>query len=45
MSTLTWWRQVLRRAGVDAIRVSTGAPYLEELIRFFRMRERRMATA
>jgi hypothetical protein len=31
----------LRRAGVDRIAISTGTPYVQSLIRFFRMRERK----
>jgi uncharacterized protein (DUF58 family) len=37
-------RSVLRAAGVDVIEVSAGEPYARELVRFFRMRERRLAT-
>lgn len=34
-----------RRTAVDAMRVRTDTPYVDELYRFFRMRERRMRTA
>jgi uncharacterized protein (DUF58 family) len=34
---------VFQRNGIDAIRVRTDRPYVPELIRFFRMRERRYA--
>lgn len=34
-------RATLRSAGVDLIEVSTGGGHLEELLRFFRLRERR----
>ena len=34
-------RQMLRAAGVDALDLSTAAPYLPALLRFFRMRARR----
>jgi uncharacterized protein (DUF58 family) len=33
-----------RGSGVDAIELNAGEPYMRELIRFFRMRERRLAT-
>jgi uncharacterized protein (DUF58 family) len=33
-----------RGASVDAIELNAGEPYMRELIRFFRMRERRLAT-
>jgi uncharacterized protein (DUF58 family) len=35
--------EILRRTGVDAIHIRTDAAYLDEVHRFFRMRERRMA--
>ena len=35
--------ELLRRTGVDAIHIRTDAAYLDEVHRFFRMRERRMA--
>ncbi len=35
--------ETLRRTRVDAIHVSTDKPYVDELFRFFRMRERRYA--
>ncbi len=35
--------QVFQRTRVDAIRVRTDKPYVEEIYRFFRMRERRYA--
>jgi len=35
--------ETLRRTRVDAINVSTDKPYVDELFRFFRMRERRYA--
>jgi uncharacterized protein (DUF58 family) len=35
--------QLFRRCKVDAIRVCTDRPYIEEIYRFFRMRERRYA--
>ncbi len=35
--------ETLRRTRVDAIHVSTDKPYVDELYRFFRMRERRYA--
>jgi uncharacterized protein (DUF58 family) len=35
-------RALLRRLGVDSIEINTGAPYVPELIKFFRMRERRL---
>lgn len=34
--------EVLRSLGVDALGVWTGRPYIQELSRFFRMREKRM---
>lgn len=34
---------LLRTSGVDAIEVHAGEPYLKELIRFFRVRERRLS--
>lgn len=34
----------LRGAGVDVIDVETGRPYVQELVRFFAARERRLAT-
>ena len=34
-------QKTLRRAKVDCIRVSTDKPYVQELVRFFRMREKR----
>ena len=37
--------ETFRRTAVDAMRVRTDIPYVDELYRFFRMRERRMATA
>jgi uncharacterized protein (DUF58 family) len=35
-------RRLFRRLGVDAIEINTGRPYVPELIKFFRMRERRL---
>lgn len=35
--------EILRRTGVDAMHVRTDRPYIEEIYRFFRMRERRLA--
>lgn len=35
--------QILQRTRVDAIRVRTDRPYVDEIYRFFRMRERRYA--
>jgi uncharacterized protein (DUF58 family) len=35
--------RILRRNKVDAIHVRTDRPYVEEIYRFFRMRERRYA--
>ena len=35
-------RRLFRRLGVDAIEINTGAPYVPELVKFFRMRERRL---
>jgi uncharacterized protein (DUF58 family) len=35
-------RSVFRRLGVDSIEINAGAPYVPELIKFFRMRERRL---
>jgi uncharacterized protein (DUF58 family) len=35
-------RRMFRRLGVDSIEINTGAPYVPELIKFFRMRERRL---
>lgn len=35
--------QIFRRNRIDAIRVRTDRPYVEEIYRFFRMRERRIA--
>jgi hypothetical protein len=35
--------QVFQRTGVDAIHVRTDRPYVSEIYRFFRMRERRYA--
>ena len=35
-------RRLFRRLGVDTIEINTGAPYVPELIKFFRMRERRL---
>lgn len=35
---------ILRRTRVDTIRIRTDRPYIPELYRFFRMRERRMAS-
>jgi len=35
-------RRLLRRLGVDSIEINTGRPYVPELIKFFRMRERRL---
>jgi uncharacterized protein (DUF58 family) len=35
-------RRLLARLGVDTIEINTGAPYVPELIKFFRMRERRL---
>jgi hypothetical protein len=35
-------RRLLGRLGVDTIEINTGAPYVPELIKFFRMRERRL---
>ena len=37
--------ETLRRTGVDAMHVSTDRSYVQEIYRFFRMRERRMASA
>lgn len=37
--------ETFRRTAVDAMRVRTDTPYVDELYRFFRMRERRMRTA
>ena len=37
-------QQILRSAGVDHIAVRAGEPYVQPLVRFFRMRERRLAT-
>jgi uncharacterized protein (DUF58 family) len=34
--------RLLARLGVDTIEINTGAPYVPELIKFFRMRERRL---
>jgi uncharacterized protein (DUF58 family) len=34
--------RMFRKAGVDSIAVRTGEPYVDALLRFFRMRERRM---
>ena len=36
-------KQILQRTGVDAINVTTDQPYVQEIFRFFRMRERRNA--
>lgn len=36
--------RTLRSAGVDLIEVRSGQPYVQQLIRFFKERERRMAT-
>ena len=33
----------MRTSGVDRMEIRTGAPYVEELLRFFRMRARRRA--
>jgi uncharacterized protein (DUF58 family) len=35
-------RTLFKRLGVDSIEISTGSPYVPELIKFFRMRERRL---
>ena len=35
-------RQLFRSSGVDEIEINTGKPYHSELIRFFRMREKRL---
>jgi len=35
--------EILKRTKVDAIRVRTDEPYVQELFRFFRMRERRLS--
>ena len=35
-------RQLFRSSRVDSIEINTGKPYYSELIRFFRMRERRL---
>lgn len=37
-------QELFRSSGVDHIGVTAGQPYVQALIRFFRMRERRMAT-
>ncbi|MBI4558727.1 MAG: DUF58 domain-containing protein, partial [Candidatus Hydrogenedentes bacterium] len=36
-------KQIFRRTKVDTIEVRTDRPYVEEIYRFFRMRERRYA--
>ena len=41
-SELNARRQLFRSSGVDSIEINTGKPYFNELIRFFRMRERRL---
>ena len=38
-------RHLLRRLAIDEIPITTGASYIEPLLRFFRARERRAARA
>jgi uncharacterized protein (DUF58 family) len=35
-------RRLFNRLGVDTIEINTGRPYVPELVKFFRMRERRL---
>ncbi len=42
LQTREWRQGLFRRHKIDFINISTGEPYLQSLVQFFRMRERRL---